>query len=350
MSEIKSQNICPYCKDEIQEPCRVSCCGITACKKCLYLHVERAESRVKIMDGAVCVGCSVRFGKLHIQQISNPDFAKSSSKSESKFISSAPGCKTYGIASFNGITYMSNIGRDTIMKKTISEDGKIEAAGILKLDNIKPSGLAIDEEEKLLFVTDIVSRKIFVLNILDNSVVRTIETVNNNVVENKKFSKPIRISLDIPRKRMIVTDLTGHTVTVLMYDGTFVEEITGFRYPFDAIVKGDNLYVADSDHYRVAEYGLRNGRYELVRFIGEHVLNCPVSLTIIGNNLFVADAYASTVQVFPLDNRYNYVIGSCGRADGLFIEPAAVSSYRGKLIVMDTTGRDGPHKMNLFSN
>jgi DNA-binding beta-propeller fold protein YncE len=314
--------------------------------------VERAENRVKIMDGAVCVRCSVRFGKLRIQQVSNPDFAKSNTKSEFKFISSAPGCKTYGIASFNGTIYMSNVGRDTIMKKTISEDGKIEAAGILRLDNIKPSGLAIDEEERLLFVTDINSRKIFVLNILDNSVIRTIEIVNNNVVENKKFSKPIRISLDTPRKRMIITDVTGHTVTILRYDGTFVEEITGFKYPFDAIVNGDNLYVADSDHYRVAEYSLRNGRYELVRFIGEHVLNSPIGLTIIGNKLFVADSYASTVQVFPLNQ--NNITGSCigsrGRADGLFIEPAAVSSYRGKLIVMDTTGRDGPHKMNLFSN
>jgi DNA-binding beta-propeller fold protein YncE len=154
--------------------------------------------------------------------------------------------------------------------------------------------------------------------------------------------KPVGISVAPPNHRfaglIFVPDTHYHRVLVYRPDGTEVARFgtrgTGpgeFIFPTDvAFDPAGNIYISEyGDNDRIQVFELPpslNTPWQHVRTIGafgqaDGQFSRPQSITILHEELFVADAANHRISVFSLDGRFLRNLGSLGSAPGQFRFP-----------------------------
>jgi len=157
---------------------------------------------------------------------------------------------------------------------------------------IRPTGLAIDNDRDLLYISDTVGHKIFVLSLKDKKLVRTIGKAGKKEGE---FNRPTYITLD----------------------------------------REGNLYVADSLNARVQIFD-KDGKF--IRAFGERgttigTFSNPRGIAVDSDgNIYVSDTLLSAVQIFNNKGQLLLVVGHYGRDKGEFAFPEDISIDRSDYI------------------
>ncbi len=187
-----------------------------------------------------------------------------------------------------------------------------------------PIGLALDADG-LLYVTDSVLRRIFVFN----------GTKNKKVLGDDSLLRPTGIAINKKDKLLYVADTQGHRIDVFDLDGKkqFSFGRQGpregeFNYPTHiAIDSAGDVYVMDSLNFRVQIFD-KQGRFEK-QFGGNGTgidqFMKPKGIAVDSEgHIWVSDNLRNTIQVFDREGRFLLIFGKLGTDAGQFNIPAGL--------------------------
>lgn len=166
---------------------------------------------------------------------------------------------------------------------------------------------------------------------------------------------------DSNHNRIVVTDLKGKLIDVIgngeagRKDGDF--DSAAFQKPQGMAIKGDVLYVADTENHSIRRIDLKTKKVETIAGTGslegfngfggkplETSLRSPWDLSLVGENLYIA--MAGSHQIWRLDLAKNYIEPYAGsryeaRTDGAiknaaFAQPSGIVSDGKDLFVADS--------------
>jgi DNA-binding beta-propeller fold protein YncE len=161
----------------------------------------------------------------------------------------------------------------------------------------RPTGLAWDPKEKLLYVVDTLANEICVFNPVSGRLVRRFGSHGTN---HGQFNYPTHISLD-QRGKIYVTDSLNFRVQMFDMKG---------KYLFHIGTLGDA-----SGHLAVPK-GVGIDRF---------------------GHIYIVDSYLSTIQIFDQKGRYLLGIGGPGRQSGQFQVPTGLAvDSENKIYICDS--------------
>lgn len=166
---------------------------------------------------------------------------------------------------------------------------------------------------------------------------------------------------DSNNNRIIITDLEGNILDVIgggepgQSDGRFEE--SKFFHPQGTALKGDYLYIADTENHLIRKADLTNRTVERIAGTGEQIynrapqgdgrengLNSPWDLTVVDNTLYIA--MAGPHQLWTLDLASNYIkaFAGSGREDiidgdlaaAALAQPSGITYNGGKIYFADS--------------
>ncbi len=200
-----------------------------------------------------------------------------------------------------------------------------------------PIGAALDGEG-LLYVTDSVLRRVFVFK----------GTKNKGVIGDDRLERPTGIAINKQEKLLYVADTKGHRIDVFDLSGKKLFSIgrpgTGegeFNNPTHIALdtKGD-VYVMDSLNFRVQIFD-RKGKF-LSQFGGNgssiHDFMKPKGIAVDSEaNIWVSDSLRNSIQVFSRQGKLLLIFGRIGIGPGQFNVPAGLFlDSKDRLIVSDS--------------
>lgn len=200
-----------------------------------------------------------------------------------------------------------------------------------------PIGVALDGEG-LLYVTDSILKRVFVFS----------GTKNRRVIGDDAFLRPTGIAVNKKEKLLYVVDTLGHRVDV--YDlegkkrfsfGSNGSDEAQFNYPTHvALDAAGDVYVVDSLNFRVQIFN-KAGKF-LSQFGGTgtsiHDFMKPKGIAVDSEgHIWVSDSYRNTVQIFDRKGRLLLIFGKLGIGPGQFNVPAGLFiDGKDRLIVADS--------------
>jgi DNA-binding beta-propeller fold protein YncE len=195
---------------------------------------------------------------------------------------------------------------------------------------LSPVGVAVDGDDNI-YVTDSELAAVFVFS-RKGEFLRALGTSSKG--RERLFQRPTGLALDPERRLLFVTDTWSHQVLVLDVEGNVLTTIGKrgagpgeFNYPTSLALVGGELYVVDAMNFRIQV--LTSGG-EFVRSFGElgnstGTLNRPKGIGVDEDgNVYVVDALFETVQVFDSRGELLYYFGSGGRDEGEFTLPSGI--------------------------
>ena len=200
-----------------------------------------------------------------------------------------------------------------------------------------PIGVALDAEG-FLYVTDSVKRRIFVFS----------GSKNKRVIGDDTLLRPTGIAINKNEKRLYVVDTVGHRIDVFDLSGSRLFSIGKrgaqdgeFNYPTHvAIDSAGDLYVMDSMNFRVQIFD-KDGKY-LTQFGGNGTsisqFMKPKGIAVDSEkHIWVSDSIRNSVQVFDRTGRLLLIFGRLGTDAGQFDIPTGLFiDDMDKLYVSDT--------------
>lgn len=243
-----------------------------------------------------------------------------------------------------------------------------------------PSGLALDEREKILFVSDCMNHVIRSVSLLDGKV----QTIYGTPLKQGKldgigsettFYRPRGLAFNSILKHLYVVDSSNHSIRRIILDERRVETLCGngkegykngslvesmFCYPCDITFNSltEELYVSDEYNHIIraislkdkkvrtlcgtpGDKGYKDGIHNQAQF--KHPLG--LGLDTQSNYLYVCDRSNSTIRKISLSGEVTVntlcgIEGKCGSKDGIFSTFAsplgiAVDPYSQFLYVID---------------
>jgi sugar lactone lactonase YvrE len=189
---------------------------------------------------------------------------------------------------------------------------------------VSPIGAALDAEG-LLYITDSSLRRIFVFS----------GKKNKRIIGEDGMLRPTGIAINKKEKLLYVVDTAGHRVDIYSLDGkkisSFGKEGPGegeFNYPTHiAVDRTGDLYVMDSLNFRVQIFD-RSGKY-LTGFgsngtaIGSFIKPKGIAVDSEGH-IWVSDGVRNSIQVFDRAGRLLLIFGRNGIGAGEFDVPAGL--------------------------
>ena len=205
-----------------------------------------------------------------------------------------------------------------------------------------PAGVAVDKEEKYIYVSSEHKLQKF------SSQGELKKCVGNEKGGKKgefyEFDDPR--GLAIYEDNLYVSDRNNHRIQVFDLDLNFVRSIGScgngineFNEPFD--VKFDtsgNMYVAEFSNKRVQVIDSKTGQF--VRFIGEEDANkvgLPTGLHIAKEYIFVSDLTHDCIVVYKTTGEFVTTIAYRGSRVGELCSPYCITSNEEKLFVCDSS-------------
>ena len=206
---------------------------------------------------------------------------------------------------------------------------------------ISPVGVAVDGRDRI-YVTDSARARIRVFG--RNGKLRGTFGQDDKQIG---FKRPTGIAIDANAGILYVTDTGRHQVLALNLKGRLLRVIgrrgSGpgeFNFPTAIALAGNEIYVVDAMNFRVQAFTLE-GEY-LRSFGGQGnrtgTLNRPKGIAADSRgNLYIVDALFEAVQVFDRDGRLLYYFGAGGQAEGEFSLPGGIYiGPRDRIYVADT--------------
>lgn len=200
-----------------------------------------------------------------------------------------------------------------------------------------PIGLALDSDG-LLYVSDSAKRRVFVFN----------GTKNRRVIGDDSLVRPTGVAINQKERLLYVVDTGGHRVDAFSLEGkplfSFGARGGGpgeFNYPTHiAVDQGGDVYVVDSLNFRIQIFA-QNGAY-LSQFGGNstsiHDFVKPKGIAVDREgNIWVSDSLRNSIQVFDRKGRLLLIFGSLGDGAGQFQVPAGIAAdSRDQLFIADS--------------
>jgi DNA-binding beta-propeller fold protein YncE len=202
---------------------------------------------------------------------------------------------------------------------------------------ISPIGVALDAEG-LLYVADSAKRRVFVFE----------GGRNRRIIGDDKLLRPTGVAINKKDKLLYVVDTLGQRVDIFDLSGrktgSFGARGAGdgdFNYPTHiALDSGGDVYVMDSLNFRVQIFD-KTGKF-ISRFGGAgtsvHDFIKPKGIAVDSEgHIWVSDSMRSTIQVFDRQGRLLLIFGRIGTGPGEFNIPAGLFiDNKDKLYVADS--------------
>jgi DNA-binding beta-propeller fold protein YncE len=200
-----------------------------------------------------------------------------------------------------------------------------------------PIGVALDGEG-LLYVTDSILRRVLVFS----------GTKNKRIIGDDTLLRPTGIAINKMEKLLYVVDTLGHRVDVFDLEGKkqFFFGSNGsnegaFNYPTHiALDAAGDVYVVDSLNFRVQIFN-KAGKF-LSRFGGTgtsiHDFMKPKGIAVDSEgHIWISDSYRNTIQVFDRKGKLLLIFGKLGIGPGQFNVPEGLFiDGKDRLIVADS--------------
>lgn len=241
------------------------------------------------------------------------------------------------VADGEGSVFVSDWGAGVIHYFNF-EKKKYDAFSKTKMGALQsPIGLALDGEGRL-YVTDSVLRRVFVFN----------GTKNKKVIGDDSLIRPTGIAINQKDKVLYVVDTHGHRVDRYNLDGkklsSFGRQGSGpgeFNYPTHiALGKQGDVYVMDSMNFRVQIF-TKDGKF-LTQFGGNgtdiHSFMKPKGIAVDSEgHIWVSDGLRDSIQVFDRQGQLLLIFGHEGIGPGEFNIPAGIFiDSKDRLLVADS--------------
>ena len=206
---------------------------------------------------------------------------------------------------------------------------------------ISPFGVATDDKNKLLVVTD--QNKAYVFSLINFRLI--------GMIEDKRFQVLNGVALDPERRFIYLCDTRGSAIYKFDYQGAFIQQVAegGGReqdvyFPSNlALDSQGNLFVTDTMHWKIKSYDPK-GNFRFAWGVHGSVpgqFNRPKGIAINRDDiLIITDNDLNLFQLFtPTGQPYLYV-GGAGTGPGRFSLPAGVFvDKNNKVYVVDQTNR-----------
>ena len=232
--------------------------------------------------------------------------------------------KPYGVAvDKDGRVYVTDIGRVFVFDKKnqkLSFIGDGSGAGTLR----RPIAITISQDGRV-YVSDIVSDRVFVYN----SEGKFMTAIGHQ----GEFERPTGLAIDEKRRRLYVSDTKKHNIRAYSLDDeslllTIGERGSGvgeFNFPTDiAVDSTGNLYVVDTGNFRVQVFD-PDGKYiKSMGRIGDTPGSFarPKGIAIDSeDHIYVVDAAFDNFQIFNKEGNLLLFVGETGVMPGKFSGP-----------------------------
>ncbi|MDL2718421.1 MAG: 6-bladed beta-propeller [Acidobacteriota bacterium] len=246
---------------------------------------------------------------------------------------------------------------DLPQKKSFGSKFQDAAFGSSDIANVyQPSGLAISDDDKRLYVADWVRGYLVVFDFEQNAT-----RVIGGPDSGQPLSSPFSVALDAS-ENVYAVEKEDKVVRVYDRSGKFLRNITTlgtepFERPTGLAIdkKRDLLYIADSSHVSSLNHRIfvftTGGKF--VRFIGtrgniDGAFNVPTFLHVDDDGkLYVSDSLNFRIQIFDADGKFLAKFGQQGDAPGYFskIKGVAKDTF-GNVYVVDA----GMSGVTLFNS
>jgi DNA-binding beta-propeller fold protein YncE len=233
--------------------------------------------------------------------------------------------KAYGVAIHDGIIYTCDISSGALVKLDLKNQSfdyiGIKGSGRL----VKPVNVAVDKENRLLYVADMGRKQVICFDMDGNTM--------------KFYGKQGQFNpsdVDIYKNKLFVCDVKTHQVHVLdtatgetLYTiGKAGSNDGELFHPTNICIRGDRLYVSDTNNFRVQIFDL-SGKF-LAKFgkIGDRPGNFSRGKGIAVDKegrIYVVDAAFENVQVFNKDFKMLLYMFRPGREKHNINLPAGVA-------------------------
>ncbi len=191
-------------------------------------------------------------------------------------------------------------------------------------DLASPIGVALDGDG-LLYVADSVKKRVFVFS----------GSKNTRIIGDDSLLRPTGIAINKKEKILYVVDTLNHRVNMFDLFGRKLSAFGGkgtadgkFNYPTHiAIDRGGDLYVMDSLNFRVQIFD-KAGKF-LSKFGGTgtsiHDFMKPKGIAVDSDgHIWVSDSLRSTIQIFDRQGKLLLIFGRIGSGPGEFNVPAGL--------------------------
>ncbi|GBD99323.1 serine/threonine-protein kinase PknD [bacterium BMS3Abin07] len=225
------------------------------------------------------------------------------------YIGDSPGTGKLGMAIGIAVTrdkrvFVSDISADRVF--VYSTEGRFITAIGHKGEFLSPSGVAVDENNRFLYVVDSKKHRVSVYSLDSYKLLRTIGS--RGLGEDGKFNFPTNAAVD-SKGNLYVVDTGNFRVQIFDKDGNFVSSIGklgdspgSFARPKGiGIDSDDNIYVVDAAFQNVQIF---NSDGQLLLYFGSagwgpgHFI-LPAGLTVdSGDKVYVVDQWPGNVQIF----------------------------------------------------
>ncbi len=235
--------------------------------------------------------------------------------------------KPYGITvDKEGKIYVTDIGKIFIFdrkNKKVDFIGTETASVKLKM----PIGIAISQEGKI-YVTDTAYDKVFIFS-LDGEMLTAIG-------QKGEFGNPSGLAIDEKRRRLYVVDTKQHNVraystidlSLLMTIGERGNNDGNFNFPTNITVDNDgNFYVVDTNNFRVQIFSPEGKHIKTIGRIGDSPGSFarPKGIAIDSEgHIYVVDAAFQNFQIFDKKGQLLLFVGEAGYGNGQFFLPAGI--------------------------
>lgn len=200
-----------------------------------------------------------------------------------------------------------------------------------------PVGIAVDSEHNL-YVSDSELGRIFQYK-TSGAFVKVWET---------PFKRPTGIAIDQERKVLYVVDTAEHHVLVFNLNGEKVSEFGKrgdgegeFNFPTHIAVNPGNgdVYVSDSMNFRIEQFTSQGKFIKQIGSSGYHIGNFSKLKGIAVDSrglIYAVDGLYDTVQIFNEKGEFLLNFGKAGNHEGEFWLPAGIAVFQDSIYVADS--------------
>ncbi|RJQ56817.1 MAG: 6-bladed beta-propeller [Nitrospiraceae bacterium] len=235
--------------------------------------------------------------------------------------------KPYGVTvDKEGKIYVTDVGKIFIFDrqaKKVDFIGAEEDSVRLKI----PIGIAVSSEG-LIYVTDTAYDKVFVFS-LDGELVTA-------AGQKGEFENPSGLAIDEKRRRLYVVDTKQHNIRaystidmgLLMTIGERGTNEGSFNFPTNITLDSEgNIYVVDTNNFRVQIFGPDGKHIRTIGRIGDGpgAFARPKGIAVDSEgHIYVVDAAFQNFQIFDKTGQILLFVGEAGHGNGQFFLPAGI--------------------------
>lgn len=291
----------------------------------------------------------------YLRSLSGPDDFKSEGQKSKMFtwllgeqLPEAPFVSPYAVAvDSDGVVWVADNGASMLYRYNLKDRRIDYIQEFSEIQLVSPSGVAVDNQRRKVFLADAGLRKIIVLDFAGNYL-SSWEPVGG-------FDRPSGLAVDAAG-RLLVADAGSGVVQVFNVDGSLAKTLNSKVNPDGRFIRplqvaaGPNgeVLILDAFAFQVEIQDAQGGLLGTVGQLGDAAgyLARPRGLAVDQDgHVFISDAAFDNIQVFDMAGNLLMFWGGAGRSPGQFNLPAGLYiDDKGRFFVADSYN----HRVQTF--